>query len=160
MLSIPARVLALAVLAASVAVAAGPLQDEPTARGDEVAPPAVTFQAVSVLQLAVGDLDRAVAFYRDTLGFKLTFSSDELGWAELQTAVPGLSIGLSLEEDVGGTGSASLNMAVGNAVEARARLEARGVTFVGETLVIPGVVTLADFVDPDGNQLRLAGPAD
>lgn len=157
--SIPARTLTMALgLCALLTVAAAAPQDEP-ARDAEPASPPIRFQAVSVVQLAVRDLDRAVAFYGETLGMELTFRSEELGWAEFQTAVPGLSIGLSLEEDAGGTGSASLNLGVGDAVETRARLEARGVEFVGETLVIPGVVTLADFVDPDGNRLRLAGPA-
>jgi hypothetical protein len=37
-------------------------------------------------------------------------------------------------------------------------LEARGVVFRGETVVIPGKVALAPFADPDGNALRFAGP--
>jgi hypothetical protein len=39
----------------------------------------------------------------------------------------------------------------------RATLEARGLTFVGATHVIPGKVRLATFTDPDGYRLRLAG---
>lgn len=41
---------------------------------------------------------------------------------------------------------------------ARALLEKRGVAFSGETRVVPGKVALAEFADPDGNVLRVAGP--
>jgi len=43
-------------------------------------------------------------------------------------------------------------------VAARTLLESRGVVFSGPTQIIPGKVALAGFRDPDGNQLRLAGP--
>ncbi len=40
----------------------------------------------------------------------------------------------------------------------RCALEAKGLKFRGETVIIPGKVALAEFADPDGNILRFAGP--
>jgi hypothetical protein len=51
-----------------------------------------------------------------------------------------------------------LNLGVADVASARALLERRGVRFPKPTQVIPGKVALADFTDPDGNRLRLAGP--
>jgi hypothetical protein len=39
---------------------------------------------------------------------------------------------------------------------ARAGLEGAGVPFDGETQVLPGLVKLATFSDPDGNRFMLA----
>ena len=57
------------------------------------------------------------------------------------------------------TGSAILNIGVTDIVAAHRVLQGRGVVFRGETQIIPGRVSLAMFADPDGNALRLAGPA-
>ena len=51
----------------------------------------------------------------------------------------------------------SMNFGVKDIEKARATLESRGVEFSGPTITIPGVVMLADFEDPDGNRIRLAG---
>jgi predicted enzyme related to lactoylglutathione lyase len=51
-----------------------------------------------------------------------------------------------------------INLGVANVAAARELLESRGVKFTKPTQVIPGKVALADFTDPDGNRLRLAGP--
>lgn len=52
-----------------------------------------------------------------------------------------------------------LNFSVANTDAGRRALEAAGVVFQGETLLISGKVELAGFTDPDGHRLRLAGPA-
>ena len=57
-----------------------------------------------------------------------------------------------------GTGAVVINFSVVDVVAARKLLESRGVVFSGPTQIIPGKVALAGFRDPDGNQLRLAGP--
>ncbi len=46
------------------------------------------------------------------------------------------------------------------AVGTTAILESRDVVFDGPTIEVPGVVRLADFKDPDGNRIRLAGDPD
>jgi predicted enzyme related to lactoylglutathione lyase len=111
-----------------------------------------------LIQVGVTSLDRAITFYTRTLGFELTERRDDLKFAHVQTNVPGLELGLNEVVNPRGSGSMVLNIGVVDLVAARRALEARGVKFTGETVVIPGKVALAPFADPDGNVLRLAGP--
>ena len=119
---------------------------------------AVVYRPTLLIQLGVSNLDRAIAFYADTLGFEMTERRNDLKFAHIATNVPGLQIGLSETADAKGTGSAVLNIGVADVVAARKALEARGVLFKGDTVIIPGKVALASFADPDGNTLRVAGP--
>ena len=119
----------------------------------------ITYRPVVLVQLAVSDLDRAIRFYTETLGFRLTERRDDLKFAHIATAVDGLQIGLSAGGTNVGSGAAVINIGVTDANAARAVLEAKGVKFPRPTTVIPGKVTLAEFQDPDGNRLRFAGPA-
>lgn len=111
-----------------------------------------------VLQLGVSDLDKAIDFYERVLGFTITERRDDLKFAHVATNVPGLELGLSVGSPLKGTGAAIVNISVVDVGSARKVLESRGVVFSGPTQVIPGKVALAGFRDPDGNQLRLAGP--
>lgn len=122
-------------------------------------PARIEYRPQVVVQLGVADLERAIRFYVDVLEFTLTERRDDLGFAHIQTNVPGLEIGLSTGSTRSGTGAAVVNISVADAAAARAALEARGVVFTGPTQVIPGKVSLAGFADRDGNRLRLAGPA-
>jgi catechol 2,3-dioxygenase-like lactoylglutathione lyase family enzyme len=120
--------------------------------------PQVEYRQELLIQMGVSNLDRAIRFYTEVLGFELTERRDDLKFAHIATNVPGLQIGLNEIADPKGTGSAVLNISVKDVAVARKTLEARGVVFRGETVVIPGKVALAPFADPDGNTLRLAGP--
>jgi predicted enzyme related to lactoylglutathione lyase len=119
----------------------------------------ITYRPVILVQLAVSDLDRAIRFYTETLGFRISERRDDLKFAHIATPVEGLQIGLSAGGTVSGSGAAVINIGVTDANAARAALEAKGVKFPRPTTVIPGKVTLAEFQDPDGNRLRFAGPA-
>ena len=110
-----------------------------------------------LVQLAVSDLDRSIEFYTKTLGFELEARNDELEWARIKVGISGVTIGLGTATPPEGSGSVSLNFGVRNIEKTRAELEAQGVEFLGPTINIPGVVQLADFHDPDGNKIRLAG---
>jgi CreA protein len=124
-----------------------------------LAPPGnVEYRPTLLIQLGVKDLDRAIRFYTDVLGFELTERRDDLQFAHLATNVDGLQIGLSQQAEPKGSGSVLLNIGVKDVAAARAALEARGVVFRRPTVVIPGKVALAEFADPDGNLLRFAGP--
>ena len=125
------------------------------------APPArdrIAYRPTLTLQLPVSSLDRAISFYVDVLEFRLEERRDDLGFAHIQTNVPGLDIGLSAGGKVAGTGGSIVNIGVANTADARALLEKRGVVFPQPTQIIPGKVALAGFRDPDGNLLSLAGP--
>jgi len=112
----------------------------------------------TVVQVGVSDLDRAIKFYEGVLEFKVTERRDDLEFAHLETNVPGLELGISRSAAPKGSGSIVLNFGVRDVGAARRLLESRGVKFLGPTTVITGKVALAEFADPDGNRLRLAGP--
>ena len=111
-----------------------------------------------VLQIAVADLPKSIAFYERVLGFKTVERRDDLQFAHVETNVPGLQLGLSVGAKERGTGAAIVNLSVADVAAARQLLESRGVVFSGPTQIIPGNVALAAFSDPDGNRFRLAGP--
>ena len=111
-----------------------------------------------VVQLSVSDLGKAIAWYEQVLGFKTVERRDDLKFAHVDTNVPGLQLGLGEGGTQKGTGAVVINFSVVDVVAARKLLESRGAVFSGPTQIIPGKVALAGFRDPDGNQLRLAGP--
>lgn len=120
--------------------------------------PKIGFKPELLIQLDVASLDRSIEFYTKKLGFRLTERRDDLKFAHLSTSVPGVQIGLGEVASPQPKGIV-LNFEVTNADAGRRALEAAGVIFQGETLLIPGKVKLAGFLDPDGHRLRLAGPA-
>ncbi|MEN8006275.1 MAG: VOC family protein [Candidatus Krumholzibacteriota bacterium] len=101
------------------------------------------------------DLDRSLAWYQEVLGFQLLFRADELAWAELQSPVARVTVGVGQVEAPQVQGGATLTWGVTEIDTARSRLEGHDVRFDGETQTIPGVVRLATFFDPDGNRHML-----
>ena len=106
--------------------------------------------------LNVSDLDKSIAWYQAVLGFELLYRVDDMGWCELKTETKGVNVGLSVREEIKQGGGATLTFGVKDVVAARARLEAKNVKFDGEIQTVEGMVSLATFFDPDGNQLMLA----
>jgi catechol 2,3-dioxygenase-like lactoylglutathione lyase family enzyme len=102
-------------------------------------------------------MDRAVQFYTETLGFKLTERAGN-HWASLDGG-PGLTIGLhpsTQQVPAGRQGSISLGLYLERPIEqAVADLTARGVRFTGP-VIDDKQLSLAFFADPDGNPLYLA----
>jgi catechol 2,3-dioxygenase-like lactoylglutathione lyase family enzyme len=139
--------------------AAAVLAGAPFAADEAAAPPGVRYRPSLLVQLQVSDLDRSIRFYRDTLGFEVTERRDDLRFVHLSCGLPGLQIGLSAGSATPPqAGTVTLNFGVQGDIEAARRaLEARGVVFLGPTVVIPGKVRLAEFRDPDGYRIRLAG---
>ena len=114
------------------------------------------YRGTLLVQMRVSDLDRAVKFYQEILGFEVRLRSDSLQWAELTFGIQGVAVGLGSGSEVKGSGSVSLNIGVKDVDAARTLLEGKGVVFAGDTMVIPDKVKLAEFSDPDGNRIRLA----
>ena len=111
-----------------------------------------------VVQLSVSDLGKAIGWYEQRARVQDRERRDDLKFAHVETNVPGLQLGLGEGGTQKGTGAVVINFSVVDVVAARKLLESRGVVFTGPTQIIPGKVALAGFRDPDGNQLRLAGP--
>ena len=106
------------------------------------------------ISVNVSDLDQAIEWYRDALGFELIYRLDEYGWCEVATPIGGVSIGLSRGEGPKGGGSPFFG--VRDIEAARRHLESAGAAFDGDTTEIEGMVKLASFSDPDGNTYGLA----
>ena len=103
--------------------------------------------------LEVSDLDKAINWYQDMLGFKLQYRLDEMGWAEMETGVKKVNLGLSVVETPKVEGGSTLTFGVNDIDSARRQLEEKDVRFDGDTITIPDMVRLATFFDPDGNKL-------
>jgi CreA protein len=119
---------------------------------------ALGYQGGLHCDLRVTDLGRALAWYTDVLGFSVIHHVPESGWAELQSPVADVRVGLTEVESMQPVGGgAVLTFNVCDIDAARAYLETRNdVRFDGETCTIEGWVRLATVYDPDGNVLMLA----
>jgi catechol 2,3-dioxygenase-like lactoylglutathione lyase family enzyme len=106
------------------------------------------------VSVPVTDVERAAAFYRDTLGLEQV---SEGGWPEFQLG-ENVSLYLIDPTNIGqaftAPHTAHIALRVPDVEETRSELEGRGVDFDGETLDT-GVCHMAFFKDPDGNQLML-----
>ena len=107
------------------------------------------------IAMTVSDLASSIEWYSTVLGFELLYQLDDMGWAELKSSVPGVNVGLSQVESAK-PGGPTPTWGVSDIESARSILESQGVKFDGETMVIPEMVKLATFYDPDGNSLMLA----
>ena len=105
--------------------------------------------------MGVSNLDKAIAWYRDVLGFTLLYKVDEMAWCELASETKGVNVGLSQVEKVAPEGGATLTWGVKNIDAARKILEGKKVRFDGATMTVEGMVKLATFYDPDGNKMML-----
>lgn len=108
-----------------------------------------------VFSVDVSDLHKAIAWYRDVLGFELVYAMEDIGWCELKTATPGVTMGLSQVEKVS-VGNTTPTFGVKDIEQARAHLEGHQVRFHGPTQTVADMVKLATFYDPDGNSFMLA----
>ena len=112
--------------------------------------------AISNVWLPVNDMQRALGFYRDTLG--LSVRSEQDVWSELEK--DGLIIGLNAREgeEPGPEGGAVIAFRPDGSLEDEMqRLQGQGVEFVGGITEHPWG-RLAAFHDPDGNSLELYEP--
>ena len=101
----------------------------------------------------VTNMDNAIKFYTETLGFKLKNRYGD-HWADIEG--PGIAIGLHpASKDVKTGDNLSLGLRVKDLHETIEALELKGVKF---KLHDDNQVKLAYFTDPDSNSLYLAQP--
>ncbi len=115
---------------------------------------------LELIPLPVSDVDRALAFYADQVGFTKDHDvqpAEGIRVVQLTPEGSGCSIGFGTGLDVykGEPGSArGVHLVVEDIDAARAELVGRGVE-VGEIRDFGGGVRGADFADPDGNTFEL-----
>jgi len=113
-------------------------------------------QGVATVWVPVQDFERAVGFYRDTLGLEVTKQDD--GWAEVDAN--GLMIGLNARESEGagdGGGPVISFQPEGGIEDAKQQLESQGVSFPAEISEHPWG-RIATFKDSEGNDLQIYEP--
>ena len=121
--------------------------------------------------LAVVDVERSVAFYRDQIGFEVEALYDDPPYATLVLAGTRLSLaeqGHPVDDRPGVELKAPINAALANVVivvevaDARAehrRLAAAGVSFLADPYEPPGGGCRFFCVDPDGYLVEIEQPA-
>jgi predicted enzyme related to lactoylglutathione lyase len=107
------------------------------------------------LALSVKNRAESSAWFQTHLGFNETVSIEEAGWTELETTIPGVTIGLGDTDEVA-PGNCVPVFGVDDIVMARNSLESQSVKFDGETITMEGMVSIATFYDPDGNAFMIA----
>ncbi len=115
---------------------------------------------VELIPLPVSDVDRAIAFYADKLGFNKDVDFQPNAGVRVVQLTPeasacsiGFGTGLDVYAAEPGT-VRGLHLVVEDIAEARAELIRRGVE-VGEIHDFGGGVKGANFSDPDGNTFEL-----
>jgi catechol 2,3-dioxygenase-like lactoylglutathione lyase family enzyme len=115
---------------------------------------------IELIPLPVSDVDRAIAFYADKLGFNKDVDvqpSEGVRVVQLTPEGSSCSVGFGTGLDVyaGAPGSVrGLHLIVDDIAEVRAYLVRRGVE-ISEIHDFGGGVKGAEFADPDGNTLEL-----
>src|SRR5262245_9682088 len=118
--------------------------------------PAISLNKIGQISVNVHDLDRAVKFYRDTLGMKHLFSAGNMAFFDCGGIRLMLGIPEKPEFD---HPSSILYFKVDDIQDAHATLVSRGVTFEGQPKLIAKMPThdlwMAFFRDSENNLLSL-----
>lgn len=114
---------------------------------------------IRTVGIPVSDQDRAVAFYRDVLGFDILMDMPlpQVGarWIEAAPAGAPVSVALVKTDAITPDGNETgIRFSTADAAAAHADLDAAGVA-VDELLEWPGVPPMFTFRDPDGNGLTV-----
>ena len=110
---------------------------------------------VDFVTVPTSDIDAAVEFFGTTLGLRRSAYLPERNFAEFETGNLTLSVINPVKMGMDHHKSPNpIALHVDDMEAARARLEAAGIEFVGETFDT-GVCYMSFFADPDGNALML-----
>jgi catechol 2,3-dioxygenase-like lactoylglutathione lyase family enzyme len=101
----------------------------------------------------VADMDKAVAFHRDTLGLQLKFASPF--WSEFATGDTTLALHPATPEHA--AGNVQLGYAADNLGEFYGRRDELGLSFTQPPTEMHGV-NIARFRDIDGAETSVSGP--
>jgi catechol 2,3-dioxygenase-like lactoylglutathione lyase family enzyme len=105
-----------------------------------------------LVYLFVADMDRAVAFYADTLGLALEYRSGD-DWAQFEAGAIKLGLHAAAGGEVRPGGTVAFT--VEDLETARTALSAHGVSLGHQGGGERGEPRFVEFADPDGNALAL-----
>ncbi len=112
----------------------------------------IQFDGGLTVGMPVADLDVAIAWYQNILGFELLYRMDEIGWCELHSPVDKVNLGLSVVEQPN-PGGATPTFGVSDIEAAKRALDASDVRLDGDIMTIDNMVRLLTFYDTDDNAL-------
>jgi methylmalonyl-CoA/ethylmalonyl-CoA epimerase len=118
--------------------------------------PRFRLSKASIVILAVTDLNRAVEFYRDRLGLKLSSTNEDFAFFDAGGFTLALRAGLPKPDKTDLT-STEIAFAVEHVKPAYQALRALGVEFKREPRIVTGTTWATDFRDPDGHVLSIVG---
>lgn len=118
------------------------------------AAPALRLHAV---MLGVRNIDAAVAFYTEKLGFTLCGRFEAFAFVDVNGTMLALSGDLAQARPRTGGEPVEIVLAVDGVRDAYQRLRVRGVTFINEPHSIDGTNDVANFEDLDGHLFSLYG---
>lgn len=113
----------------------------------------------AIVAIPVRDLEASKAWYRRVLGSEVVYEVPEQRWCEVSTPASGTLLGLHEQSGTAGPANA-LGVGVADMAKARAHLVSHGVELEHDVVVIPGIVKLLYFRDPDGNRMWFYAPVD
>ncbi len=117
------------------------------------------FADVNVVQYFVADWEPAKKFYMDLLGWPVAYLDDPMGWMEFGE-VGKTHLAINRWDKTRGPipqNGAIAVLSVADAGATLAALRARGVR-CDDVSVIPGVIAVGAFYDPEGNCIQFASP--
>ena len=113
---------------------------------------------IGYVTVSVRDLERSIAFYRDSLGFSLSYSAPEFHYASFD--VGGIRFAIAAGADESFTARhTGIGFIVADVDAAHAELSAKDVEFTMPPGKQPWGGYRAMFADPDGNTFYLDGAA-
>ena len=119
------------------------------------------FKNVNVVFYHVTDWEGAKKFYGEVLGWPVAYASDEFGWVEYGRENE-THLAINRWNGPGPVpsrpGSCVATLTVDDAQKTTEALRAKGIK-CDDLLVIPGVVTIGTFYDPEGNQIQFVPTA-
>ena len=116
----------------------------------------MTITGIANVMLGASDLDRARAFYRDTLG--LPVKQEIPGFVFLETGPVTLCLSAAHARLAEQPGPSEVVLSVASVRDAYSALQAKGVEFLREPANVSGDSWAANFRDPDGHLLSIFGP--
>ncbi len=112
----------------------------------------MTHMRLGYVNVAVSNLDRSVAFFRDRVGLALKFADAEFGYAEFDTPGAGFALAQDLAAEGRHTG---IGFTVEDLDAAYAELSDADIEFTRPPTREPWGGYMAIFADPDGNTFYL-----